>query len=120
MLYLPRDVVDKYHVISMALMVPHRPTGVQPMSLPTVRLTSWLAAARFWCFSLSAIEDGADRETTMGLLHDGLIMELVAALLTQLLSFYLWYGGYSIDEIDTIDEQAVWSSRSVWPFQFSY
>lgn len=102
---LPRDVVDKYHVRKYgAHGTSHRYiwratnefTNGQTHKLVSCHLGSGA--------SLSAIEDGRDLETTMGLTPlDGLIMGTRCGTIDPATVFYLSrVGGYSIDEIDTM------------------
>ena len=102
---LPRDVVDKYHVRKYgAHGTSHRYiwratnefTNGQTHKLVSCHLGSGA--------SLSAIEDGCDLETTMGLTPlDGLIMGTRCGTIDPATVFYLSrVGGYSIDEIDTM------------------
>lgn len=102
---LPRDVVDKFHI---------RKYGAHGTSHRYI----WRATKEFLgddvsrlvsCHlgsgaSLSAIHDGHDVETTMGLTPlDGLIMGTRCGTLDPATVFYLQrVGGYSIDEIDTM------------------
>ena len=102
---LPRDVVEKLHIRKYgAHGTSHRYiwravnefTGGQTYKLVSCHLGSGA--------SLSAIEDGKDKDTTMGLTPlDGLIMGTRCGTLDPATVFYLSrVGGYSIDEIDTM------------------
>ena len=102
---LPRDVVEKLHIRKYgAHGTSHRYiwravdkfTGGQTHKLVSCHLGSGA--------SLSAIEDGKDKDTTMGLTPlDGLIMGTRCGTLDPATVFYLSrVGGYSIDEIDTM------------------
>lgn len=102
---LPRDVVEKLHIRKYgAHGTSHRYiwravdefTGGQMHKLVSCHLGSGA--------SLSAIEDGKDKDTTMGLTPlDGLIMGTRCGTLDPATVFYLSrVGGYSIDEIDTM------------------
>ena len=102
---LPRDVVDKLHI---------RKYGAHGTSHRYI----WRAAKEFVgddmhklvsCHlgsgaSLSAIQDGKDMETTMGLTPlDGLIMGTRCGTIDPATVCYLVReGGYSIDEVDTM------------------
>ena len=102
---LPRDVVDKLHI---------RKYGAHGTSHRYI----WRAAKEFVgddmhklvsCHlgsgaSLSAIQDGKDMETTMGLTPlDGLIMGTRCGTVDPATVCYLVReGGYSIDEVDTM------------------
>lgn len=102
---LPREVVEKLHIRKYgAHGTSHRYiwravnefTGGQTHKLVSCHLGSGA--------SLSAIEDGKDKDTTMGLTPlDGLIMGTRCGTLDPATVFYLFrVGGYSIDEIDTM------------------
>ena len=102
---LPRDVVDRLHI---------RKYGAHGTSHRYI----WKKTAEFLggdvhklvsCHlgsgaSLSAIEDGRDKETTMGLTPlDGLIMGTRCGTIDPATVAYLMReGGYSIDEVDTM------------------
>ncbi|OFK24343.1 acetate/propionate family kinase [Olsenella sp. HMSC062G07] len=102
---LPRDVVDRLHI---------RKYGAHGTSHRYI----WRTTREFLCgdvhklvschlgsgASLSAIEDGRDKDTTMGLTPlDGLIMGTRCGTIDPATVCYLVReGGYSIDEVDTM------------------
>ena len=102
---LPRDVVDKYHVRKYGA----HGTSHRYIWRATNEFTNGQTHKLISCHlgsgaSLSAIEDGRDLETTMGLTPlDGLIMGTRCGTIDPATVFYLSrVGGYSIDEIDTM------------------
>lgn len=102
---LPRDVVEKLHIRKYgAHGTSHRYIWRATKEFLGDKVSRLVSCHLGSGASLSAIQDGHDMETTMGLTPlDGLIMGTRCGTLDPATVFYLQrVGGYSIDEIDTM------------------
>ena len=102
---LPRDVVDRLHIRKYgAHGTSHRYIWRRTSEFLRGDVHKLVSCHLGSGASLSAIQDGHDMDTTMGLTPlDGLIMGTRCGSIDPATVFYLnRVGGYSIDEIDTI------------------
>jgi len=102
---LPRDVVDKLHIRKYgAHGTSHRYIWRASKELLGDDLHNLVSCHLGSGASLSAIKDGADMDTTMGLTPlDGLIMGTRCGTIDPAtVCFLVREGGYSIDEVDTM------------------
>lgn len=102
---LPRDVVDKLHIRKYgAHGTSHRYIWKETSEFLKGDVHKLVSCHLGSGASLSAIEDGHDMETTMGLTPlDGLIMGTRCGTIDPATVCYLQrVGGYSVDEVDTM------------------
>ena len=102
---LPRDVVDKLHIRKYgAHGTSHRYIWKETSEFMKGDVHKLVSCHLGSGASLSAIEDGHDMETTMGLTPlDGLIMGTRCGTIDPATVCYLQrVGGYSVDEVDTM------------------
>ena len=102
---LPRDVVDKMHIRKYgAHSTSHRYIWKETSEFLKGDVHKLVSCHLGSGASLSAIEDGHDMDTTMGLTPlDGLIMGTRCGTIDPATVCYLQrVGGYSVDEVDTM------------------
>lgn len=102
---LPRDVVDKLHIRKYgAHGTSHRYIWKETSEFLNGDVHKLVSCHLGSGASLSAIEDGHDMDTTMGLTPlDGLIMGTRCGTIDPATVCYLQrVGGYSVDEVDTM------------------
>ena len=102
---LPRDVVEKFHIRKYgAHGTSHRYIWRASKELLGDDLHKLVSCHLGSGASLSAIQDGADMDTTMGLTPlDGLIMGTRCGTIDPAtVCFLMREGGYTIDEVDTM------------------
>lgn len=102
---LPRDVVDRLHIRKYGAHGTSHRYIWRATSAFTGSATHKLVSCHLGSgASLAAIEDGADKDTTMGLTPlDGLIMGTRCGSIDPATVCYLQrVGGYTVDEVDTM------------------